>query len=149
MKRHLVRYFITMFIVTAILMVVAMFFYNKMLSIDGRHYNFLPITVGYFAVITSLVHLVLVRSIYKEPRLFVRNFLFITVAYLLVNLFAILLFVFTHMDDITAAKYFILTFLVLYLCYLILEAVTLSIFVLHQRREEKRKLEQADQASEV
>lgn len=139
MKRHLTRYFVAMLITTAILMAVALFFYNKMLSLSGQHYNFLPISVGYFAVLTSLIHILLVRSLYKEPRLFIRNFLFITVAYMLVNLFIILLFVFASRDNITAAKYFVLTFLVLYLSYLVLEAVSLSIFVLQRRREEKAK----------
>ncbi|MBP5535565.1 MAG: hypothetical protein J6X62_02100 [Bacteroidales bacterium] len=146
-KQHFKRYFTAMAVVTLLLLVISVAAMWKLNS-EGHLFFFMPVSVVYFCVITSLLHVVIVNSCFKDPRSFVKNFLLLSVGYLLLNLFVILIFIFNHMKDVHAAKYFTVTFLILYLAYLVLETVSLSLFVTRQRREAQQKLAEEASAEE-
>lgn len=85
----------------------------------------------YFALITGLMHYGIVKSFYKDPRTFVRNFLGITVGSLFLHLCVLFAWSLTH---IQTAKIFILGFCVCYVASLIFETVALILVVRNARR---------------
>lgn len=86
----------------------------------------MPLIVLYFAIITGIEHCFIVKSAYKEPRIFIRNFLGATVGVILIHLVVILSYAFTHMEQ---AKLFLLTFLIGFAIYLAFETAELIHFV--------------------
>ena len=89
----------------------------------------------YFAVITGLMHYGVVKSFYRDPRTFVKNFLGITVGSLFLHLCVLFIWSLTH---IHTAKVFIIGFCICYAAYLAFETVAL-ILVVRQARNDRDK----------
>jgi hypothetical protein len=85
----------------------------------------------YFAVITALMHYGVVKSFYKDPRTFVKNFLGITVGSLFLHLCVLFIWSLTH---IQTAKVFIIGFCICYVAYLVFETVSLVMVVRKARK---------------
>jgi threonine/homoserine/homoserine lactone efflux protein len=92
----------------------------------------MPLLPLYFAVVTGLQHYVVVKSLYKDPRSFVKNFLGVTVGSLFLHLVILCLWAFTHM---TTARTFIIAFCICYIVYLAFETIQLVLLVRRKRNE--------------
>lgn len=90
----------------------------------------MPILVIYFAIVTGVLHNFVVKSAYKDPRTFIKNFLGGTVGTMIMHLVFVMAYSFTHLES---AKYFLVAFLVDYAVYLIYETVELVFFVKKNR----------------
>ena len=123
------RYYITLIIVTIILVLAA---YCTLWFGTGYYQNILPLLPLYFAVVTGIQHYAVVKSLYKDPRTFVKNFLGLTVGALFLHLVILCLWAFTHM---TTARTFILAFCVCYIVYLAFETIQLVLLVRRKRNE--------------
>ncbi len=80
----------------------------------------------YFAVVTGVLHRIVVRAAYRDARVFIKTFLTSTVVTLLVHLAVLSLYMFTHVPQ---AKLFALAFAVGYVVYLVFETMQLVAFV--------------------
>ena len=106
----------------------------------------LPVLPLYFGVVTGLQHYVVVKSFFKDPRTFVKNFLGATVGGLFLHLAVMCVWVFTHLtgDPATATarahdnKMFILFFGVSFLVYLVFETTSLILLVNRKRKEQQK-----------
>ncbi len=98
------------------------------------YYPILPCIPRYFGVVTGLQHYFVVQSAYKDPRIFVKNFLMLTVGVLLLHLVIIVLWAFTHAQ--TSAKAFLLVFCICYILYLAFETIALVLFIKNQRKKQ-------------
>ncbi|MBQ9547095.1 MAG: hypothetical protein IJU90_07400 [Bacteroidales bacterium] len=92
----------------------------------------MPLAVLYFAVVTGVQHTLVVRSVYKAPRVFVKTFLGLTVGSLLLHLVVMSAYMFTHLQH---ARLFALAFAILYVVYLVFETIELISFVRAYQRE--------------
>ena len=86
----------------------------------------------YFAAVTGATHLFVVRSLRKEPRVFVKNFLGVTVGSLFLHLCVLIAWTLTHLAD---AKVFVAGFCVGYAAYLLFETAALVLVVRRARRD--------------
>ncbi|MCF0212438.1 MAG: hypothetical protein HUK17_06055 [Bacteroidales bacterium] len=99
----------------------------------------LPIAVLYFAVVTGVSHSLTLKSMQKEARLFVKNFLLLSVGTMMLHLVIIFcyaiyqMFVTKQIDD---AKRFIVAFAVLFVVYLVFETLELILFIRKQKKEQ-------------
>lgn len=84
----------------------------------------------YFAVVTGLQHYAVVKSFYKDPRTFVKNFLGLTVGCLFLHLLVLCLWAFFH---IPTARPFIMAFGIGYILYLLYETLALILLVKSKR----------------
>ena len=123
------RYYISLIIITIILVLAA---FCTLWFTEGIFQTILPFLPLYFAVITGLQHYVVVKSLYKDPRTFVKNFLGLTVGSLFLHLVLLCLWAFTH---IPTARTFILAFCICYIVYLAFETIQLVILVRRKRNE--------------
>ena len=123
------RYYISLIIVTIILVLAA---FCTLWFADGLFQTILPFLPLYFAIITGLQHYVVVKSLYKDPRTFVKNFLGLTVGSLFLHLVLLCLWAFTH---ISTARTFILGFCICYIVYLTFETIQLVLLVRRKRNE--------------
>ena len=89
----------------------------------------------YFAIITGLMHYGVVKSFYKDPRTFVKNFLGITVGSLFLHLCVLFIWSLTHLQT---AKIFILGFCICYVAYLVFETVALVLIVRNARQDNNK-----------
>ena len=123
------RYYTSLIIVTIILILAA---FCTLWFGNGIFQTLFPVLPLYFAVITGLQHYTVVKSLYKDPRTFVKNFLGLTVGGLFLHLVVLCLWAFTH---ITTAKNFIIAFCICYIVYLAFETVQLVLLVKRKRNE--------------
>lgn len=117
------RYYISLILLTLVLIVAsfcALWFGNNVFQI------IMPAIPLYFAVLTGLQHYAVVKSMYKDPRTFVKNFLGITVGTLFLHLVVLSVWSLTH---IVEAKYFIIAFCICYVAYLVFETIALILLV--------------------
>lgn len=89
----------------------------------------------YFAVVTALMHYAVVKSFYKDPRTFVKNFLGLTVGSLILHLAVVCIWSFTH---IATAKAFIIAFAIGYIAYLTFETIALVMLIKRKRDENQQ-----------
>ena len=99
---------------------------------DNIFQPILALTPLYFAIITGLMHYGVVKSFYKDPRTFVKNFLSITVGSLFLHLCVLFIWSLTHLQT---AKIFILGFCICYVAYLVFETVALVLIVRNARQD--------------
>lgn len=123
------RYYVSLIIITLILVLAA---FGTLWFGNGLFQTVFPLLPLYFAVVTGLQHYVVVKSLYKDPRTFVKNFLGLTVGSLFLHLVILCLWAFTH---IPTAKHFILAFCICYIVYLAFETVQLVLLVRRKRNE--------------
>lgn len=94
----------------------------------------MPLLALYFGVVTAIQHWIVTRALYRSPRIFVQQFLGVTVGVLVVHLAVIAVYLFTHPAH---AKTFVIAFLVGFVVSWVFETLATIKFV----REEKRKRE--------
>lgn len=137
------RYYTSLVVMTLVLVLAAFF----IMWFDRPLYQtVMPAIPLYFAIITGLQHYVVVKSFYKDPRTFVKNYLGVTVGSLFLHLIVLCVWVFTHLsgDPETAVqrafqnKVFILLFGIAFLTYLVFETVSLILLVNRKRKESKQ-----------
>jgi hypothetical protein len=90
-----------------------------------------PLIPLYFGVVTGAQHYLTVQSAYKDPRIFVKNFLMLTVGVLLLHLLIIVVWAFTHVQT---AKIFLLAFCICYIVYMVFETLALILFIKQQKK---------------
>lgn len=125
------RYAIALVSITIALVVAAfctLWFGNGLFQVVMA---FLPL---YFAIITGFQHRIIVKSFYKDPRTFVKNFLAVTVGSLFLHLAVICIWALTHMRQ---AQVFIIAFCICYLTYLVFETIALIMLVRRKQREQQ------------
>lgn len=99
---------------------------------QGIFQTIFPLIPLYFALVTGLQHYAVVKSFYKDPRTFVKNFLGLTVGTLFLHLVLLCTWAFTHIPQ---ARTFILAFCICYIAYLAFETIALVILVKNQRQQ--------------
>ena len=70
------KYYVSLILLTIVLIVAA---FCTLWFAQGVFQTIMPFIPLYFAVITGLQHYAVVKSFYKDPRTFVKNFLGLTV----------------------------------------------------------------------
>ena len=125
------RYTVILILVTIVLILGA---FCTLWFGNGYFQPVMPFLPLYFAIVTGLQHYVVVKSFYKDPRTFVKNFLGLTVGTLFLHLVLLCLWAFTHIPE---AKTFILAFCVCYIVYLFYEAIALVLLVKRKRDEQQ------------
>lgn len=95
----------------------------------------LPVIPLYFGFLTGTQHYLTIQSTQKDPRVFVKNFLMLTVGVLLLHMLVIVLWTFTHLATLSATKMFLLLFCIGYIVYLTFETIALVRFVRQQRKQ--------------
>ncbi len=105
-----------------------------LLFIFARHL-FLPASLVmtlYFGVVTAVQHSIVISKAQKDARDFIRTFLGIIVATLVLHIVVLFSYDFTHLDK---AKIFTLSFSILFLIFNIFEMVSLYLYINRQRKE--------------
>ena len=123
------KYYISLILLTIVLILAA---FCTLWFTQGVFQTIMPFIPLYFAVITGLQHYAVVKSFYKDPRTFVKNFLGITVGTLFLHLVVISTWAFTHIPE---ARNFILAFCICYIAYLAFETIALVLLVKKQRNQ--------------
>ena len=123
------RYYIALILLTMV-MVLASF--CTLWFAQGVFQTIMPFLPLYFAVVTGLMHYAVVKSFYKDPRTFVKNFLGLTVGSLFLHLVLLCSWAFTHIPQ---ARTFILAFCICYIAYLAFETLMLILLVRDKRRQ--------------
>lgn len=123
------KYFIHIIILTLILVITSFI----LLWSGSENYSFLiPIFVLYFAVITAIQHNVVTRSMLKDPRTFVKNFLGISVGTMMLHLVVVFAYAISQMKSANQAhnaKMVIVSFCILFVIFLAFETIELVLFV--------------------
>ncbi len=123
------KYFIFLIILTIVLILAA---FCTLWFFQGVFQTIMPFIPLYFAVITGIQHYAVVKSFYKDPRTFVKNFLGLTVGTLFLHLVVICTWALTHVHE---ARTFILAFCVCYIAYLAFETTSLILIIKKQRKQ--------------
>lgn len=123
------RYFIHIIILTLILVIA-----NFILLWSGseNYSSLIPIFVLYFAVITAIQHNVVTKSMLKDPRTFVKNFLGISVGAMMLHLVVVFGYAISQMKSANQAhnaKMVIVSFCILFVIFLAFETIELVLFV--------------------
>lgn len=123
------KYLLSLLIVTGVLVLAS---FVLMWTGSSLFLRITPVIPLYFGVVTGLQHYFTVQSAYKDPRIFVKNFLMLTVGVLLLHLLLIVVWSFTH---IHSAKEFLLAFCICYVIYMVFETVMLVRFIKQQKKD--------------
>ena len=125
------KYYVSLILLTIVLIVAA---FCTLWFAQGVFQTIMPFIPLYFAVITGLQHYAVVKSFYKDPRTFVKNFLVLTVGTLFLHLVVICTWSLTHIPE---ARTFILAFCICYIAYLTFETIALILLIKQQRKQQK------------
>lgn len=133
------KYFIHIIILTLILVITSFI----LLWSGSENYSFLiPIFVLYFAVITAIQHNVVTRSMLKDPRTFVKNFLGISVGTMMLHLVVVFAYAISQMKSANQAhnaKMVIVSFCILFVIFLAFETIELVLFVRKYKEPNSQK----------
>lgn len=133
------RYFIHIIILTLILVIA-----NFILLWSGseNYSSLIPIFVLYFAVITAIQHNVVTKSMLKDPRTFVKNFLGISVGAMMLHLVIVFAYAISQMKSANQAhnaKMVIVSFCILFVIFLAFETIELVLFVRKYKEPNSQK----------
>lgn len=133
------RYFIHIIILTLILVIA-----NFILLWSGseNYSSLIPIFVLYFAVITAIQHNVVTKSMLKDPRTFVKNFLGISVGAMMLHLVVVFGYAISQMKSANQAhnaKMVIVSFCILFVIFLAFETIELVLFVRKYKEPNSQK----------
>lgn len=133
------RYFIHIIILTLILVIA-----NFILLWSGseNYSSLIPIFVLYFAIITAIQHNVVTRSMLKDPRTFVKNFLGISVGAMMLHLVVVFGYAISQMKSANQAhnaKMVIVSFCILFVIFLAFETIELVLFVRKYKEPNSQK----------
>ena len=99
----------------------------------------MPLMVVYFAAVTGAEHYLVVKALHKDARTFIKTFLGLTVAKLLLHLVVLAAFMFANPQQ---ARLFAIAFAVCYIATLAFETIALSRYV---RQYQKKNSPQQDE----
>lgn len=133
------KYFIHIIILTLILVIA-----NFILLWSGseNYSSLIPIFVLYFAVITAIQHNVVTKSMLKDPRTFVKNFLGISVGAMMLHLVIVFAYAISQMKSANQAhnaKMVIVSFCILFVIFLAFETIELVLFVRKYKEPNSQK----------
>ena len=120
MKRKLIRFFTGLTLFTLFLGGLS-WILDEILPDQAIHPVY-PYLLVVFYVVTSAVHLVLLRITLLTPRKFVSYFMLATLVKLILYLTAVLAYVFTYREHVLS---FVMTFFILYILFSVFEVVLL------------------------
>ncbi len=123
------KYYVSLTLMTIVMVLAA---FCTLWFAQGIFQTIFPLIPLYFALVTGLQHYAVVKSFYKDPRTFVKNFLGLTVGTLFLHLVLLCTWAFTHIPQ---ARTFILAFCICYIAYLAFETIALVILVKNQRQQ--------------
>jgi len=123
------KYYISLIAVTILLVLAA---FATLWFAQGLFQTIFPFIPLYFALVTGLQHYVIVKSFYKDPRTFIKNFLGLTVGTLFLHLVILSTWSLTHIPQ---ARNFIVAFCICYIVYLAFETLSLILLIRGQRRQ--------------
>ena len=127
------RRYIVALLVVSLLMVLASF---VVLWVAPQTFiTAMPLLVLYFALLTLVQHLLVVRAMSRSPKTFVQIFLGTTVGVLFIHLIVLATFLISTPEQ---GRRFLIAFCIGYVVYLVFETVSLVRFV---DREKKRRQE--------
>lgn len=133
------RYFIHIIILTLILVITSFI----LLWSGSENYSFLiPIFILYFAVITAIQHNVVTKSMLKDSRTFVKNFLGISVGAMMLHLVIVFAYAISQMKSANQAhnaKMVIVSFCILFVIFLAFETIELVLFVRKYKEPNSQK----------
>lgn len=123
------KYYISLILITIVMVLAA---FCTLWFANGIFQTIMPLIPLYFAIITGIQHYAVVKSFYKDPRTFVKNFLGLTVGSLFLHLFILCTWSLTHIPQ---ARTFIIAFCICYVVYLAFETIALVLLVKNQRKQ--------------
>lgn len=123
------KYYISLFLITIVMVLAA---FCTLWFANGIFQTIMPLIPLYFAIITGIQHYAVVKSFYKDPRTFVKNFLGLTVGSLFLHLVILCTWSLTHIPQ---ARTFIIAFCICYVVYLAFETIALVLLVKNQRKQ--------------
>ena len=123
------KYYISLILITIVMVLAA---FCTLWFANGIFQTIMPLIPLYFAIITGIQHYAVVKSFYKDPRTFVKNFLGLTVGSLFLHLVILCTWALTHIPQ---ARTFIIAFCICYVVYLAFETIALVLLVKNQRKQ--------------
>ena len=123
------KYYISLILITIVMVLAA---FCTLWFANGIFQTIMPLIPLYFAIITGIQHYAVVKSFYKDPRTFVKNFLGLTVGSLFLHLVIRCTWALTHIPQ---ARSFIIAFCICYVVYLAFETIALVLLVKNQRKQ--------------
>lgn len=133
------KYFIHIIILTLILVITS---FILLWSSSENYSSLIPIFVLYFAVITAIQHNVVTKSMIKDPRTFVKNFLGISVGAMMLHLVIVFAYAISQMKSANQAhnaKMVIVFFCILFVIFLAFETIELVLFVRKYKEPNSQK----------
>lgn len=124
------KYLVHLLILTLLLAVVTLIMH---VASPEQFVVMVPISVAYFSVVYGVSHSVILNSMQKDPRQFIKGFLGISVGTMFLHVIVVFLYAITHLRAANT-KWFLLCFGALFLIYLIFETVELLLYV-HQQKK--------------
>jgi hypothetical protein len=123
-NKHLFKFFIGIAILTALFTIAALLVSNYFKT-PFCLYHFLIIVICFF-IVTAVFHTIQIRIIDTKPKKFERIFLILTVSKILIYLAFLVVSI---LNINSGTKCFLISFLVLYLCYTVYEVSFLSSYL--------------------
>lgn len=123
------KYFVTLLSLTLALVIAS---FVLMWCKSPLYVAIAPLIPLYFGIITGIGHYFVVKSAYKAPRAFVKNFLAITVGTLVLHMIVMTVYIFSHLHTATS---FLTLFCIGYIVYLLFETSALMLFVKRQKKQ--------------
>lgn len=123
------KYFVTLLSLTLALVIAS---FVLMWCKSPLYVAIAPLIPLYFGIITGVGHYFVVKSAYKAPRAFVKNFLAITVGTLVLHMIVMTVYIFSHLHTATS---FLTLFCIGYIVYLLFETSALMLFVKQQKKQ--------------
>lgn len=123
------KYFVTLLSLTLALVIAS---FVLMWCKSPLYVAIAPLIPLYFGIITGVGHYFVVKSAYKAPRAFVKNFLAITVGTLVLHMIVMTVYIFSHLHTATS---FLTLFCIGYIVYLLFETSALMLFVKRQKKQ--------------
>ena len=123
------KYYISLILITIVMVLAA---FCTLWFANGIFQTIMPLIPLYFAIITGIQHYAVVKSFYKDPRTFVKNFLGLTVGSLFLHLVILCTWSLSHIPQ---ARTFIIAFCICYVVYLAFETIALVLLVKNQRKQ--------------
>ena len=123
------RYIIALLLMTLGLVAAS---FVVMYACPDRWLLAMPLLALYFGIVNAIQHWIVTRAMYRSPRIFVQQFLGVTVGVLVVHLAVIAIYLFTHP---THAKTFVIAFLVGFVVSWVFETVATMKFVRNAKKQ--------------
>lgn len=125
------KYYVTLLTLSLVLVIAS---FVLMWCKSPLYVAIAPLIPLYFGIITGIGHYFVVKSAFKAPRAFVKNFLSVTVGTLVLHMVVMTVYIFSHLHTATS---FLTLFCIGYIIYLLFETTALMLFVKRQKKEQQ------------